>query len=57
MNKRGHYWRILGNETLIKAGKSKKKDISNKSWSNPIDNGLNLMRIHANAISKDDVTQ
>jgi hypothetical protein len=35
----------------------KKLDILNKSWSSPIINGLNFTRIHANAISKDDVTQ
>ncbi len=34
LNKRGHYWRIVGNETLIKIGKSNKTlDILNKSWS------------------------
>jgi len=48
----------MGNKTLIKVGQSKKTlNISNKSWSNPINNGLNLTRIHANVISKDDVTQ
>jgi hypothetical protein len=48
----------MGNEKLIKVGKSKKLlNISNKSWSNPINNGLNFTRIHANAISRDDVTQ
>jgi hypothetical protein len=34
LNKRGHYWRTVGNETLIKIGKSNKTlDILNKSWS------------------------
>jgi hypothetical protein len=43
---------------LIKVGKSKKPlDISNKSSNNPFGNGLNLMKIHVNAISKDDITQ
>ncbi len=58
MNKRGQYWRIFGNEKSIKNGKSKKKlDILNKSWNNLVKNGLNLMKIHASAISKDVVTQ
>jgi hypothetical protein len=44
----------VGNVTLIKIGKSKKAlDILNISWSSPI----NLARIHANAISRDDATQ
>jgi hypothetical protein len=47
----------MGNETLIKVGKFKETlDISNRSWSNPINNGLNLVKIHVNAISKNDVT-
>ncbi len=42
----------------IKVGKSKKTlNITNKNWGSPVDNGLNLARIHANAISKDDVTK
>jgi hypothetical protein len=37
----------------IKVGKSKKTlDISNKSSNSPINNGLNLIRIHVNVISK-----
>ncbi len=57
-SKQGHYWIILGNETSIKVGKSNKTfDISNRSWSSPINNGLNLMRIHSNAILKNDVIQ
>jgi hypothetical protein len=48
----------MGNETLIKVDKSKKTlDISNRNWSSPIIHGLNFMRIHAHAFSKDDVTQ
>jgi hypothetical protein len=47
----------MGNDTFIKVKKSKKTSgILNKSWSSPINNGLTLMRIHANAISRDDVT-
>jgi hypothetical protein len=35
LNKRGHYSKIVGNETLIKVSKSKKTlDISNRNWSN-----------------------
>jgi hypothetical protein len=42
----------------IKVGKSKKTlDILNKRWNSLINNGLNLARIHVNAISRDDVTQ
>jgi hypothetical protein len=32
-------------------------NISNRSRDNPIDNGLDLMMVHANAISWDDVAQ
>ncbi len=55
MSKRSHYYRIMGNETSIKVGKS--INISNKSWGNPIDNGLDLMIVHVNAVSQDDVAQ
>jgi hypothetical protein len=42
----------------IKVGKSKKiLDILSISLNNPINNGLNLAMIYANAISTDDVTQ
>jgi hypothetical protein len=48
----------MHNEMSIKVGKSKKTlNITNKNWGSPVDNGLNLTRIHANAISKDDVTK
>jgi hypothetical protein len=48
----------LGNETLIKVRKSKNTlNISNRSQGNPIDNGLDLTRIHANVIFRDDVAQ
>jgi hypothetical protein len=46
----------MGNEMSIKVDKSKKSlDISNKSWNSPINNGLNLMGIHENVISRDDI--
>jgi hypothetical protein len=48
----------MGNETFIKIDESKKTfDISNRSWSSPINNGLNLTRINVNAFSRNDVTQ
>jgi hypothetical protein len=57
-NKKGHYWRIVGNEISIKVGKSKKRlNILNKNYSSPINNGLNLMKIHVNVISINDITQ
>jgi len=41
MSKRGNYWKILSNETLIKVAKSKKTlEISNRSWNNLVNNGL-----------------
>jgi hypothetical protein len=55
-SKKGHYSRIVGNETLIKVSKYKKTlDILNRNWSNIVHYGLNLTQIHVNAISKDDV--
>jgi hypothetical protein len=58
MNKKSHYHRIMHNEMSIDVGKSKKTlNIINKNRGSPVDNGLNLARIHANAISKDDVTK
>ncbi len=61
LNKRGHYnnyWKIVGSEMSIKVGKSKKTlDILNWVWSSPINNGLNLTKIHENAISRNYVTQ
>ncbi len=58
MNKRGHYWRIFGNEKSIKNGKSKKTlNILKRSWSSLVKNGLNLMKIHVSVISKYVVTQ
>jgi hypothetical protein len=48
----------MGNETFIKIDELKKTfDISNRSWSSPINNGLNLTRINVNAFSRNDVTQ
>jgi hypothetical protein len=42
---------------LIKVGKSKKRlDISNKSRNSLMNNGLDLTKIHANAIFIVDVT-
>ncbi len=38
--------------------KSKKTlNILNRSQGNPINNGMDFMRVHANAISRDDVAQ
>jgi hypothetical protein len=48
----------MDNETLIKVGKfNKTLEITNGSWGTLVDNGLNLVRIHVNAISKDDVIE
>jgi hypothetical protein len=48
----------MGNETSIKVDKSKKTlNIPNISWNSLINNGLNFMKIHVNAISRNDVTQ
>jgi hypothetical protein len=56
MSKKGCYCVVMCNETSIKVSKSKKTlNIMNKSWGGPIHNGLNLMNIHENVISKDDV--
>jgi len=45
-------------ESPIKIGELKKTlNIPNKSWGSPIHNGLNLMKIHVNAISKNNITQ
>jgi hypothetical protein len=58
MSKRSHFHRIVGNETSIKVIKfNKTLDITNRSWGTLVDNGLKLVRIHANAISKDDVIE
>jgi hypothetical protein len=44
------------NETLIKVDKFKKMlNVMNRSWGNPIHNGLDLRRIHVNAISKNNI--
>jgi hypothetical protein len=48
----------VGNETSIQVGKSKKTlNISNRNKGSPINNGLSLMKVHANAISRNDVVQ
>jgi hypothetical protein len=48
----------MGNEMSIKVGKSKKTlNFLKKSYNNPIDNGVNFVKIHVDAISKNDVTQ
>jgi hypothetical protein len=58
MNKRNHYHKIVGNETSIEIGKSKKTlNITNRSWGSLVDNGLNLAKIHVNAIFRDDVAK
>jgi hypothetical protein len=58
MNKRGHYCGTMCNESSIKIGEPKKTlNILNKSWGSPIHNGLNLMRVHANTISKNIIIQ
>jgi hypothetical protein len=52
-NERNHYRKITCNETPIEVNKSRKTlNFTNKSWGNPIHNGLDLMRIHVNTISK-----
>jgi len=48
----------MHNGLLIEIGELKKTlNIPNRSWGSPIHNGLNLMKIHANAISKNNITQ
>jgi len=58
MNNRGYYCKIMGNETSTKVGEyNKTLNIMNKSCTSPIDNGFNLVRIHANATSRNDITK
>jgi hypothetical protein len=46
------------NEALIKDDEFKKTlNIMNRSWGNPIHNGLNLKRIHVNAISRNNILE
>jgi hypothetical protein len=45
VNERSHYRKII----------KKTLNFTNKSWGNPIHNGLDLTRIHVNAISKDNI--
>ncbi len=48
----------MRNESLIEFNEPKKTlNISNRSWGSLIHNGLNLMKVHANAISKNNITQ
>jgi hypothetical protein len=48
----------MRNELPIEIGELKKTlNIPNKSWGSPIYNDLNLMKVHANAISKNNITQ
>ncbi len=57
-SERGHYHAIMCNETLIKVGKFKKTlNIMNRSWGKPIHNGLDLMRIHANATFRNNILE
>ncbi len=51
LSKRGRYWKIVGNEIQENIGHFE------QSCSSPINNGLNLTRIHVNAITTNDVTQ
>jgi hypothetical protein len=56
MSKKNHSCKILCNELSIEVSKSNKTlNITNKNWGSPINNSLNLARIHVNVISKDDV--
>jgi len=56
VNERVHYHGIMCNEALIKVGESKKTlNIMNKIWGNPIHNGLDLMRIHAYIIFRNNI--
>jgi hypothetical protein len=58
MNKRGHHCGIMCNESPIEVGKLKETlNISNTSWGSLVHNGLNLVRVHVNAISRNSITQ
>ncbi len=58
MNMRGDYRGIMCNELSIEIGKPKKMlNILNRSSGSLIHNGLNLIRVHVNAISKNNITQ
>ncbi len=57
-SKRGHYCKIMCNESTIKINEPKRTlNIPNRNWGNPIHNGLNLIRVQANAISKNNITK
>jgi len=51
LSKRGHNGKIVGNEIQENIGHFE------QSCSSPINNGVNLTRIHVNAITTNDVTQ
>ncbi len=56
MNPWGHYHGTICNEMLVEFYKFKKTlNITDISWGNQIHNGLNLVRIHADAIFRVDV--
>jgi hypothetical protein len=56
VNEKAHYHGIMCHDLLIKVGESKKiLNIVNKIWGNPIYNGLDLMRIHAYIIFKNNI--
>jgi len=58
MNKRGHNCGIVCNEMLVKISKPKKTlNIMNRSWGNPIHNGLNFARVHVYTIFQIDATE
>jgi hypothetical protein len=58
ISKRGHYHGIMCNESPIEVGEPNKTlNIMNRSWVSPIHNGLNLTRVHMNAISPNNITQ
>jgi hypothetical protein len=56
VNERSHYRKITCNETPIEVNESKKTlNFTNKSWGNPIHNGLDLMSYDVNVISKNNI--
>jgi hypothetical protein len=57
-NEKDHYHGIMCNETPIEINESKKTlNIMNKTYNNEIHNGLDLTKIHLNAISKNNVLE
>jgi hypothetical protein len=58
MSKKGHSHGIVCNESPIEIVEPKKTlNIPNRSWGSPIHNGLKLVKVHANTISRDNITQ